>query len=204
MPGAALTIFIFPPPCSSVSSSASCWACSSPGDARPADPVLSIYCPSPVHPRTSWPLSLQIFSVRMGMVRAERTTRHSARLTWLIGSVLLHAVLPISSNAVASGVGPSMKASAMSILGEDYHRGRVRGLPNRHAGAMGCNAMPPGHRAGHLAMIFGGSPLIENMFLTLGSASRTRPSPGAIICSAGHVPDHHGGGLGEPARRGPV
>ena len=144
------------------------------------DPVLSIYS-SITGSIPSYILAfifIMIFSVRMGLVPS-RGAYDSAIPPGLnmayIGSVLLHAVLPISSNVVASlGMwGLSMKASAMSILGEDYiNAARVRGLPNRRIvlSYVGRNAMLPlvTQLAISFAMIFGGSPLIENMFLYPG------------------------------------
>ena len=92
-----------------------------------------------------------------------------------ISSVLYHAVLPISSYIVASvGVWAlSMKASAVSILGEDYiTAARIRGLTNRRiiTSYLGRNAMLPlvTQLAISFAFVFGGSPLIENLFLYPG------------------------------------
>jgi len=119
-----------------------------------------------------------IFSVRLGWLPG-RGAYDSAippgfNMAY-IGSVLLHAILPVSSNVVASvGMwGLSMKASAMSVLGEDYiSAARVRGLPSRRiiTSYVGKNAMLPlvTQLAISFAMIFGGSPLIENMFLYPG------------------------------------
>ncbi len=144
------------------------------------DPILSVYS-SITGSIPSYILAfifIMIFSVRLGWVPA-RGAYDSAIPPGLtmayIGSVLLHAILPVSSNVVASlGMwGLSMKASAMSILGEDYiTAARVRGLPSRRiiTSYVGKNAMLPlvTQLAISFAMIFGGSPLIENMFLYPG------------------------------------
>lgn len=92
-----------------------------------------------------------------------------------IGSVLLHAVLPITSYIAASvGVWAlNMKASAVGILGEDYiTAARIRGLTNRRiiTAYVGRNAMLPlvTQLSIAFAFVFGGSPLIENLFLYPG------------------------------------
>jgi peptide/nickel transport system permease protein len=96
--------------------------------------------------------------------------------TWeYISSVLFHAVLPITSYIFAS-VGMwamNMKANAVGILGEDYiTAARIRGLSNRRiiTGYVGRNALLPlvTQLAISFAMVFGGSPLIENMFMYPG------------------------------------
>ncbi len=144
------------------------------------DPLLSIYS-SVTGSIPSYILAfifIMIFSVRLGWLPG-RGAYDSAippgfNMAY-IGSVLLHAILPVSSNVVASvGMwGLSMKASAMSVLGEDYiSAARVRGLPSRRiiTSYVGKNAMLPlvTQLAISFAMIFGGSPLIENMFLYPG------------------------------------
>lgn len=92
-----------------------------------------------------------------------------------IGSVLYHAVLPITSYIAASvGVWAlNMKASAVGILGEDYiTAARIRGLTNRRiiTNYLGRNAMLPlvTQLSISFAFVFGGSPLIENLFLYPG------------------------------------
>jgi peptide/nickel transport system permease protein len=66
-----------------------------------------------------------------------------------------------------------MKANAVSILGEDYvTAARIRGLTSNRiiTGYLGRNAMLPlvTQLAISFALIFGGSALIENMFLYPG------------------------------------
>jgi peptide/nickel transport system permease protein len=66
-----------------------------------------------------------------------------------------------------------MKASAVGILGEDYiTAASIRGLTNRRiiTSYVGRNALLPliTQLAISFAMIFGGSPLIENLFLYPG------------------------------------
>lgn len=95
--------------------------------------------------------------------------------TAYIGSVFYHAVLPITSYIAASvGIWAlNMKASAVGILGEDYiTAARIRGLTNQRiiTSYLGRNAMLPlvTQLAIAFAFVFGGSPLIENMFLYPG------------------------------------
>lgn len=144
------------------------------------DPLLSAYS-SITGSIPSYILAfifIMFFSVRLGLVPS-RGAYDSAIPPGLnpayIGSVLYHAILPIASNVVASlGMWAlSMKASAMSILGEDYITAAViRGLPSRRivTNYVGRNAMLPlvTQLAISFALIFGGSPLIENMFLYPG------------------------------------
>ncbi len=92
-----------------------------------------------------------------------------------ISSVLYHAVLPITS-FIAASMGAwalNMKASAVGILGEDYiTAARIRGLTNRRiiTSYLGRNAMLPlvTQLAISFAFVFGGAPLIENLFLYPG------------------------------------
>jgi len=144
------------------------------------DPMLSIYA-SITGSIPSYILAfifILLFSVRMGLLPS-RGAYDSAISPGLniafIGSVAYHAILPISANVVASlGMwGLSMKASAMGVLGEDYiTAARIRGLPGRRiiTSYVGKNAMLPlvTQLAISFGMIFGGSPLIENMFLYPG------------------------------------
>lgn len=96
--------------------------------------------------------------------------------TWeFVSSVFTHAVLPISSYFFASiGIWAlNMKANAVGILGEDYiTAARIRGLTPRRiiAAYVGRNAMLPlvTQLAISFAMVFGGAPLIENLFLYPG------------------------------------
>lgn len=96
--------------------------------------------------------------------------------TWdYISSVLRHAVLPISAYII-TGVGGwalAMKGNAVNVLGEDYiTAARARGLPERRiiTTYVGRNALLPlvTNLAISFGMMFGGSPLIENIFVYPG------------------------------------
>lgn len=90
-------------------------------------------------------------------------------------SVLYHAILPVSAYVIG-GVGRwalNMKSNAVSILGEDYiTSAKARGLSDRRiiTRYVGRNAMLPlvTNLAISFGMIFGGSPLIEKMFVYPG------------------------------------
>lgn len=88
-----------------------------------------------------------------------------------IRNVLTYAILPIMTYflTTVSGWTMSMKANSLSVLGEDYvEYARVRGLSNRHilVSYMAKNAILPliSSLAVNFGMMFGGSPLVENMF----------------------------------------
>ena len=89
--------------------------------------------------------------------------------------VLNHAVLPITAY-VLGGIGRwalNMKANAVSVLGEDYIvSARARGLREKRiiTRYVGRNAMLPlvTNLAISFGMIFGGSPLIERLFVYPG------------------------------------
>lgn len=92
-----------------------------------------------------------------------------------IGSVINHAILPILAYLVTGlgGWALTMKGSAVSILGEDYiTSARARGLPDRRiiTTYVGKNAMLPlvTNLAISFGMMFGGSPLVENIFVYPG------------------------------------
>ncbi len=121
---------------------------------------------------------IMIFSVQLRWFPSRGAWDSAIPVGWTsayIGSVLYHAVLPITSY-VAASVGfwaLSMKANAVGILGEDYiTAARIRGLTNSRiiTGYLGRNAMLPlvTQLAISFAFVFGGSPLIENLFLYPG------------------------------------
>jgi len=92
-----------------------------------------------------------------------------------IGSVLRHAILPISAYVI-TGLGGwtlTMKGNAISVLGEDYiTAAKARGLSERRIVTtyVGRNALLPliTNLAITFGMMFGGSPLIENIFVYPG------------------------------------
>lgn len=92
-----------------------------------------------------------------------------------ISSVLKHAILPISAYIITGlgGWALAMKGNAISVLGEDYiTAARARGLPQRRiiTTYVGRNAILPliTNLAISFGMMFGGSPLIENIFVYPG------------------------------------
>jgi peptide/nickel transport system permease protein len=89
--------------------------------------------------------------------------------------VLKHAILPVLAYflTTVSGWILSMKANSLSIMGEDYITyAQVRGLPNRRIVLtyLSKNAILPmiTNLAVSFGLLFGGSPLIENMFFYPG------------------------------------
>lgn len=92
-----------------------------------------------------------------------------------IRDVLYHAFLPVFTYFATTVAGwvLSMKANSLSVLGEDYITyAQVRGLPNRRilVTYLSKNAILPliTSLAVSFGLLFGGSPLIENMFLYPG------------------------------------
>lgn len=92
-----------------------------------------------------------------------------------IGSVLSHAALPILSYFLTTLAGwiMGMKANCLSVLGEDYiNYAKARGISNKRIifSYLGRNAMLPmvTSVAISFGMMFGGSPLIENLFVYPG------------------------------------
>lgn len=89
--------------------------------------------------------------------------------------VLKHAVLPVGAYFFTTVAGwvLSMKANSLSILGEDYITyAQVRGLPQRRIliHYLSKNAILPmiTSLAVSFGLLFGGSPLVENLFLYPG------------------------------------
>ncbi len=90
-------------------------------------------------------------------------------------SVLYHAVLPISAYIIAGlgGWALNMKGNAINVLGEDYiTAARARGLGQKRIVTwyVGRNALLPlvTNLAISFGMVFGGSPLIEYLFVYPG------------------------------------
>ncbi|MGL4800455.1 MAG: ABC transporter permease [Cellulosilyticaceae bacterium] len=88
-----------------------------------------------------------------------------------IGSVLYHACLPVLTYVVTGmgGWALAMKGSSVSVLGEDYiMAARARGLSERRIRTkyVGRNAILPLVTSLTISfgMLFGGSPLVENLF----------------------------------------
>ncbi len=92
-----------------------------------------------------------------------------------VASVLQHAVLPVMAYFITTVAGWTlgMRASSLSVLGEDYMNYAVaRGLPRRRilTSYLGRNAILPmiTSLAISFGYLFGGSPLIENLFVYPG------------------------------------
>lgn len=92
-----------------------------------------------------------------------------------IRDVLYHAFLPVLTYFITTVAGwiLSMKANSLSVLGEDYITyAQVRGLSNRRilVTYLSKNAILPlvTSLAVSFGLLFGGSPLIENMFFYPG------------------------------------
>lgn len=119
-----------------------------------------------------------LFSVQLGWFPARGSYSSSVQpgFNWaFISDVLKHAALPVLSyflTTVATWI-IGMKASSLSVLGEDYiSYAKVRGLSNRRilGSYLTRNAILPmiTMLAVNFGLMFGGSPLIENMFLYPG------------------------------------
>lgn len=119
-----------------------------------------------------------LFSVTWGLLPARGA--YSTNVTpgfngQFVADVLRHAALPVLAyflTTVANWI-IGMKANSLSVLGEDYiSYAKVRGLHNRRIlGAyLTRNAILPmiTSLAVTFGLMFGGSPLIENMFLYPG------------------------------------
>ncbi len=123
-------------------------------------------------------LLVVIFSVSLGWLpaRGAYSTQVTAGFNLpFILDVLKHAILPVLAYflTTVSGWILSMKANSLSIMGEDYITyAQVRGLPNRRIVLtyLSKNAILPmiTNLAVSFGLLFGGSPLIENMFFYPG------------------------------------
>ena len=119
-------------------------------------------------------LLVVLFSVRLGWLPARGA--YSATVTPgfnlpFLKDAARYAVLPILTYFLTSvsGWSMSMKANSLTVLGEDYMEyARVRGLPNRHilVSYLAKNALLPlvTSLAINFGLLFGGAPLVENMF----------------------------------------
>jgi len=119
-----------------------------------------------------------LFSVTLGWLPARGAYSTATTMGFnlpFITDVLRHAVLPVLAFflTTVSGWILSMKANSLSILGEDYITyAQVRGLSNRRIllSYLSKNAILPmiTNLAISFGLLFGGSPLIENLFLYPG------------------------------------
>lgn len=119
-------------------------------------------------------LLVVLFSVSLGLFPARGAYDSSSVPGWnlaFIGDVLYHAALPVLTyflTTVASWV-MGMKSICVSLLGEDYmNYARARGLSRSRIlfTYLGRNAMLPQitSLAISFGLLFGGSPVIENLF----------------------------------------
>lgn len=123
-------------------------------------------------------LLIFVFAVTLGVLpsRGPYSATVTPGFNWtFIGSVLKHAILPVMAyflTHVASWT-IGMKASALSVLGEDYVAyATARGLSPRRilTSYVGRNSILPliTNLAVAFGFMFGGSPLIENLFMYPG------------------------------------
>jgi peptide/nickel transport system permease protein len=123
-------------------------------------------------------LLIVLFSVGLGLFPSKGAYSSAVNPGFnmsFILDVLYHAALPILAYFVTTLAGwiMGMKASCMSVLGEDYiNYARARGLSNKRIilNYVGKNAILPmvTSVAISFGMMFGGSPLIENLFVYPG------------------------------------
>lgn len=123
-------------------------------------------------------LLVLLFSLTLGLFPSKGA--YSSAITpgfnfKFIMNVLSHAALPILSYFLTTLAGwiMGMKANCLSVLGEDYiNYAKARGISNKRIifSYLGRNAMLPmvTSVAISFGMMFGGSPLIENLFVYPG------------------------------------
>lgn len=119
-----------------------------------------------------------LFSVTLGWFPARGAYSTSVAQGFnfaFIRNVLYHAFLPVLTYFLTTVAGwvLSMKANSLSVLGEDYiSYAQARGLPKRRIliTYLSKNAILPliTSLAVSFGLLFGGSPLIENMFFYPG------------------------------------
>ena len=123
-------------------------------------------------------LLVLLFSLTLGLFPSKgaysSTVTPGFNLEFII-SVLKHASLPILAYFLTTLAGwiMGMKANCLSVLGEDYiNYAKARGISNKRIifSYLGRNAMLPmvTSVAISFGMMFGGSPLIENLFVYPG------------------------------------
>ncbi|WP_278600757.1 ABC transporter permease [Clostridium tertium] len=123
-------------------------------------------------------LLVLLFSLTLGLLPSKGAYNSSVTPGVNIGfiaNVLKHATLPILAYFLTTLAGwvMGMKANCMSVLGEDYiNYAKARGISDRRIvfSYLGRNAMLPmvTSVAISFGMMFGGSPLIENLFVYPG------------------------------------
>lgn len=123
-------------------------------------------------------LLVLLFSLTLGLLPSKGAYNSAVNPGFsfeFIGNVLKHAALPILAYFLTtlSGWIMGMKANCLSVLGEDYiNYAKARGISNRRIifSYLGKNAMLPmvTSVAISFGMMFGGSPLIENLFVYPG------------------------------------
>lgn len=123
-------------------------------------------------------LLVLLFSLTLGLFPSKGA--YSSAITpgfsfKFIMNVLSHATLPILAYFLTTLAGwiMGMKANCLSVLGEDYiNYAKARGISNKRIifSYLGRNAMLPmvTSVAISFGMMFGGSPLIENLFVYPG------------------------------------
>ena len=123
-------------------------------------------------------LLVLLFSLTLGLFPSKGA--YSSAITpgfnfKFIMDVLSHAALPILAYFLTTLAGwiMGMKANCLSVLGEDYiNYAKARGISNKRIifSYLGRNAMLPmvTSVAISFGMMFGGSPLIENLFVYPG------------------------------------
>lgn len=140
------------------------------------DPIVSAYASimSSIPNYIVGLLLILIFSVKLGILpsRGAYDLTVEPGFNWaFISNVFKHALLPVGAFFLTT-VGNwalAMKGNAISVLGEDYvNAARARGLQQRRIviNYVGRNALLPlvTNLAITVGMMFGGSPLIENVF----------------------------------------
>ena len=119
-----------------------------------------------------------IFSIKSGLLPSRGAYSSNVvpgfNLAFIL-NVLQHAILPVLAYFITTVAGwaLAMKASCITVLGEDYMTyARARGLSDRRilTSYLGRNAILPmvTGLAISFGFMFGGSPLIENLFLYPG------------------------------------
>lgn len=123
-------------------------------------------------------LLVLLFSLTLGLLPSKgaysSTINPGFNLAFIF-NILQHAALPILSYFLTTLAGwiMGMKANCLSVLGEDYiNYAKARGISNKRIifSYLGRNAMLPmvTSVAISFGMMFGGSPLIENLFVYPG------------------------------------
>lgn len=144
------------------------------------DPVVSVYASiaGSIPDYIVALLLITVFSVSLGWLPSrgpyDSSVTPGFNIDYIL-SVIKHAILPISAYVITGlgGWALTMKGNAMSVLGEDYiMAAKARGLSDRRiiTAYVGRNALLPliTSLAISFGMMFGGSPLVENIFVYPG------------------------------------